>query len=80
MKLPSHGSQTEDTPVCISATRMDGLVLAYAPFNNSCNYRSAVVYDFAHQVIDEDERMYAMTLITDNLLPGRWHDSRNPPT
>jgi hypothetical protein len=59
---------------------MDGLVLALAPFHNSCNYRSAIAYGYATLLTSEDERLYAMTRITDNLLPGRWDKSRNPPT
>jgi hypothetical protein len=59
---------------------MDGLVLALAPFHNSCNYRSAIAYGYATLVTSEPERLYAMTRITDNLLPGRWDKSRNPPT
>jgi len=59
---------------------MDGLVLALAPFHNSCNYRSAIAYGFAELVTDDAERLYAMTLITNNLLPSRWEKSRNPPT
>ena len=59
---------------------MDGLVLALAPFHNSCNYRSSIAYGHATLVTSEPERLYAMTRITDNLLPGRWDKSRNPPT
>jgi len=39
---------------------MDGLVLALAPFHNSCNYRSAVAYGYATLVDDADEALYAM--------------------
>ena len=61
-------------------SHMDGLVLALAPFHNSCNYRSAVVYGHASLVTSESERLFAMERITDNLLPTRWANSRNPPT
>ena len=67
-------------PVTVAATFLDGLVLALAPFHNSCNYRSAVAYGYATLVTDEAEALYAMELITDNLLPDRWAKSRNPPT
>ncbi len=59
---------------------LDGLVLSLTPFHNSCNYRSAIVYGHASLVTDADERLYAMKLITDNLLPQRWDKSRSPPT
>jgi nitroimidazol reductase NimA-like FMN-containing flavoprotein (pyridoxamine 5'-phosphate oxidase superfamily) len=67
-------------PITISATFLDGLVLSLTPFHNSCNYRSAVVYGYASIVDDADEALYAMKLITDNLIPQRWEKSRTPPT
>jgi nitroimidazol reductase NimA-like FMN-containing flavoprotein (pyridoxamine 5'-phosphate oxidase superfamily) len=70
----------EGLPITISATFLDGLVLSLTPFHNSCNYRSAVVYGYASLVDDADEALYAMKLITDNLIPQRWEKSRTPPT
>lgn len=70
----------EGLPITISATFLDGLVLSLTPFHNSCNYRSAVAYGYASIVDDEDEALYAMKLITDNLIPQRWEKSRTPPT
>ena len=67
-------------PVCVSAAILDGVVLALAPFHNSCNYRSAVAHGYAAPVTDGPERLFAMTRITDRLVPGRWARSRNPPT
>ena len=54
-------------PVCVAATTMQGIVLALSPFHNSCNYASAVVHGYASVVTDEEERLYALTRITDNL-------------
>ncbi|KAF2712858.1 hypothetical protein K504DRAFT_422995 [Pleomassaria siparia CBS 279.74] len=70
----------EGMPVTVAASHMDGLVLALAPFHNSCNYRSAVAYGYATLVDDPDEALYAMEKITDNMLPERWAKSRSPPT
>ncbi|KAF5851965.1 hypothetical protein GGP41_000711 [Bipolaris sorokiniana] len=70
----------EGLPVTIAASNLDGLVLSLTPFHNSCNYRSAVVYGYASLVEDEDEAMWAMREITENMLPGRWEGSRVPPT
>ena len=78
MKQPKE--QPNGLPVCVSAAILDGIVLALAPFHNSCNYRSAVAHGYALPVTDEEERMFAMTRITDGLVPGRWDNSRNPPT
>jgi nitroimidazol reductase NimA-like FMN-containing flavoprotein (pyridoxamine 5'-phosphate oxidase superfamily) len=69
---------TSSIPVCVSATLMDGIVLALTPNHHSCNYRSAVVFGHAHVVEDEAERLYAMELITNNLVPERWEHTRYP--
>ncbi|ORY14901.1 hypothetical protein BCR34DRAFT_585451 [Clohesyomyces aquaticus] len=74
------GDEQKGLPITVSATFLDGLVLSLTPFHNSCNYRSAIAYGYAHLVTNEQERMYAMEKITDNILPGRWENSRVPPT
>ncbi|KAF7453217.1 Pyridox ox 2 domain containing protein [Pyrenophora tritici-repentis] len=76
----SSSSTLPGLPITVAASFLDGLVLSLAPFHNSCNYRSAVVCGYAELVQDEAEALYAMTLITDNMLPERWARSRSPPT
>lgn len=71
---------SDELPVCIAATHVDGLVLALSPFSHSYNYRSAVLQGIATIVSDVDERLWAMTLLTNGVLPQRWETSRNPPT
>ncbi|KIM37535.1 hypothetical protein M413DRAFT_448354 [Hebeloma cylindrosporum] len=82
MKLPSNplDDSLPGVPVCVAATHIDGLVLALTPFNHSCNYRSAIVHGWAVPVTDYDEKMYALTLITDSMVPSRWSHTRIPPT
>ncbi|GAB3711427.1 pyridoxamine 5'-phosphate oxidase family protein [Spirosoma flavus] len=63
-------------PVCISVMLADGLVLAKSAFHHSVNYRSVVIFANAEKVTDEDERMEALALITDHLIPGRWDNLR----
>ncbi|RYC71456.1 pyridoxamine 5'-phosphate oxidase family protein [Spirosoma sordidisoli] len=63
-------------PVCISVMLTDGLVLAKSAFHHSVNYRSVVIFATAEKVTDEAERMEALALITDHLVPGRWADLR----
>lgn len=70
----------EGLPVCVSATILDGYVLALTPFNHSCNYRSAVLFGYATRVTEEEELTYAMKLITNRLVSDRWDNSRTPPT
>jgi nitroimidazol reductase NimA-like FMN-containing flavoprotein (pyridoxamine 5'-phosphate oxidase superfamily) len=65
--------------VCVTATLVDGLVLARSAFHHSVNYRSVVVFGHARAVEPEEERLKALELFTDKLVPGRWADVR-PPT
>ncbi|GBF65666.1 hypothetical protein TMEN_8384 [Trichophyton mentagrophytes] len=67
-------------PLCISATHVDGLVLSLSPFSHSYNYRSVVLHGYGVPVTDEDEKNYAMKLITDGVVAKRWDNSRTPPT
>lgn len=76
----SDAGESDGLPVCIAATHVDGLVLALSPFSHSYNYRSAVLQGTATVVLDVDEKLWAMTLITNGVLPKRWENSRNPPT
>ena len=62
--------------VCISVMLADGLVLAKSAFHHSVNYRSVVLFAQAEKVENETEKMEALALITDHLVPGRWADLR----
>lgn len=66
------------SPVCISATLIDGLVLARSAFHHSVNYRSAVIFGNAEKVIDEHELYLALETFTNKMQPGRWNDVRQP--
>jgi len=76
----TSGHENDGLPVCVSATVLDGYVLALTPFNHSCNYRSAVVFGHAKKLEDNDEILFAMELITNRLVPDRWSNSRTPPS
>lgn len=64
--------------VCVTATLVDGLVLARSAFYHSVNYRSVVVLGFAAP-IEADEKLVALERFTNALVNGRWDDVR-PPT
>lgn len=64
--------------VCVTATVIDGLVLARSAFFHSVNYRSVVVVGAAESIAD-DEKLIALERLTDTLVDGRWNDVR-PPT
>ncbi|KAG0135151.1 hypothetical protein HOY82DRAFT_631929 [Tuber indicum] len=65
--------------ICVAATKLDGLVLSLTPNSHSCNYRSAILHGTATMVEDVEEKIYAMRLITEGMLPGRWQGTRVPP-
>ncbi|GAB4029051.1 pyridoxamine 5'-phosphate oxidase family protein [Spirosoma gilvum] len=83
-KLYIHGSVgshfirtiERGAPVCITVMLADGFVLAKSAFHHSVNYRSVVIFANAEKVTDEAERLEALALITDHLIPGRWDDLR----
>ena len=66
--------------VCVTVTHMDGLVCARTVFHHSVNFRSAVVFGTAQIVTDDSERMFALEIVTDHLIPGRWAAARKPTT
>ena len=55
----------------VTVTRLDGLVLARSGFNHSMNYASAVVMGQPRVVTDHAERIRALDLIVDHVVPGR---------
>jgi nitroimidazol reductase NimA-like FMN-containing flavoprotein (pyridoxamine 5'-phosphate oxidase superfamily) len=68
----------EGIPVCVTVTLLDGLVLARSIFNHSMNYRSVVVLGTARAVTDGKEKLEALRLLSEHILPGRWAESRQP--
>ena len=69
----------EGVPCCVTVTLIDGVVLARAVFDQSVNYRSVVVLGTARPVEDPAEKLAALEALTEQLVPGRWADTR-PPT
>jgi uncharacterized protein len=64
--------------LCLTATLIDGLVLARSAFHHSVNYRSVVLYGTARIVTEPDEKEAALEAFTERLLPGRWAEVRWP--
>ena len=85
-RLYVHGSSAsralrhlgDGIPACVTATLLDGIVLARSVFEHSMNYRSVVVLGTATGVSDPDEKNRALEAFTEKLLPGRWADARHP--
>jgi nitroimidazol reductase NimA-like FMN-containing flavoprotein (pyridoxamine 5'-phosphate oxidase superfamily) len=68
----------EGIPVCVTVTLLDGLVLARSVFNHSMNYRSVVILGKAALVDDPAEKLEALRLLSEHIIPGRWDDARQP--
>jgi nitroimidazol reductase NimA-like FMN-containing flavoprotein (pyridoxamine 5'-phosphate oxidase superfamily) len=68
----------EAAPVCVTVTLLDGLVLARSIFNHSMNYRSVMILGQATLVDDPAEKLEALRLLSEHIIPGRWADSRQP--
>jgi len=64
--------------VCVTATLIDGLVLARSAFHHSMNYRSVAVFGVAIAVDDPDEKARVLQALSEHLVPGRWRDVRSP--
>src|SRR5215469_16834385 len=70
--------QKEGTSVCVTVTLLDGLVLARSVFNHSMNYRSVVVLGKAELVDNPEEKLSALRVLSEHIVPGRWDDARQP--
>jgi uncharacterized protein len=68
----------ESVPVCVTVTLLHGLVLARSIFNHSMNYESVVILGKATLVDDPIEKLEALRLLSEHIIPGRWADSRQP--
>jgi nitroimidazol reductase NimA-like FMN-containing flavoprotein (pyridoxamine 5'-phosphate oxidase superfamily) len=65
-------------PVCVAVTILDGVVYARSVFDNSMNYRAAVIHGTAVPVTDPDAKLHALRVLTDHLAPGSWDYARLP--
>lgn len=65
-------------PMCVTVTLLDGLVLARSIFNHSMNYRSVVVLGTGTAIEDRDEKLTALRLLSEHIIPGRWNEVRQP--
>ena len=66
--------------VCVTATLLDGIVIARSLFHHSMNYRSVVLFGRATLVEGEDEKTHALKVLSEHIVPGRWEQARKPTT
>ncbi len=81
-----HGSAASRTlralaagqPVCLTASLIDGLVLARSAMHHSANYRSVMLLGRARLLEDRAEKLAAVEAIVEHIVPGRAADVRGP--
>ena len=82
-QLYLHGSVASrslagGTPVCVTVTHVDGLVLARSVFEHGVNYRSAMIHGEARKVTDPEEKLEGLRRLTEHATPGQWSYARLP--
>ena len=85
-KLLLHGSAASrmlrqletGVPACVTVTLVDGLVLSRSAFDHSMNYRSVVAFGTARKVVDSDQKIKSLRVISEHLIAGRWAEVRGP--
>ncbi len=65
-------------PISVNVTQTDGIVLARSAFHHSLNYQSVTIFARAILVTDEKERNDALKIISDQIIPNRWEEAREP--
>ena len=64
--------------ICITVSKVNGLVLAKSAFHHSMNYESVVIFGKAVLVEGDAEKMKASEILTNHILAGRWKEIRHP--
>jgi len=64
--------------ICLTATLLDGVVLARSAVHQSVNYRSVMVFGRAEAVVDAERKRLAIEAFSERLIPGRWREVRAP--
>ena len=62
---------------CLNVTLLDGIVFARSAFNSSMQYRSVTLFGCPHIITDNEEKLRAMRVISENSMPGRWDELRD---
>jgi len=65
-------------PISLNITQTKALVLARSAFHHSLNYESVTVFGQAELVTDNDEKLKALEVITNQIIKDRWQEVRPP--
>ena len=85
-KIYLHGAATsrmittldEGLEMCFCMHRVTGLVLSNSAFHHSMNYESVVVFGKAKKVENNEDKLFALKVVSDQVLKGRWEEVRQP--
>jgi nitroimidazol reductase NimA-like FMN-containing flavoprotein (pyridoxamine 5'-phosphate oxidase superfamily) len=61
----------------MSVANVSGLVLARSAFHHSLNYESVVIFGKG-QLVEGEEKLHALKVISDHLIKDRWEEVRAP--
>ena len=64
--------------ISLNVTKTNGLVLARSAFHHSLNYESVTIFGNATLVENEKDKIEALRIITDQIIPDRWGEVRLP--
>lgn len=64
--------------LCLNVTLVDAIVIARSAFNSSMNYRSVTVFGRPRLLDSGEEKLHAMRVISEHVMPGRWSELRDP--
>lgn len=79
-------SNAENTPLCITATLVDGFILSLTPYSHDVQYRTAILHGTTFpfsEIYDGDveaAKLAALVRITNSICPERYQHTRVPPT
>ena len=65
-------------PACVTVTILDGLVLARSAFETGANYDAVMLVGSFRQIDGEAEKLAALEMFMETVLPGRWGEVRAP--
>jgi len=68
----------EHEKICISIYKIHELVFARSGFNHTVNYESVTILGKGSLVKEKEKKISALHSITENLIPGRWDELREP--
>ena len=78
-----HGSNAgrmfkalEYQDICLTASLLDGLVVARSAFNFNCNFRSVMLLGRAELIRDEAVKIEKLKTFVNGLIPGEWERLR----